>query len=112
MKAIYLKEATAEKLRPNSDSNFIRRMQQLADKEKEFTLSVFKDTGRLMNRLDFVKNFSFDSLNDNTDMVMTYIDGLYIEKLKDGTWYTQGVQDTDINVIEEILFNSIGGYDE
>lgn len=106
MKSIYLKEATAEKLRPKADHNYIRRMQQYADKEKEFTISVFKDTGRLLNRIDFVNNFNFEVLNDDTKSVMTYIGGAYIELLKDGTWYTHDKQDKDINVVEKFIFKN------
>lgn len=106
MKSIYLKEATAEKLRPKADHNYIRRMQQFADKEKEFTISVFKDTGRLLNRIDFVNNFNFEVLNDDTKNVMTYIGGAYIELLKDGTWYTHDKQDKDINVVEKFIFKN------
>ena len=44
MKSIYLKEATAEKLRSKADTNYIQRMQQLADKDEPLTLSVLKRT--------------------------------------------------------------------
>jgi hypothetical protein len=106
MKSIFLKEATAEKLRPKADHNYIRRMQQYADKEKEFNLSVFKDTGRLMTRPDFVSNFQFEVLHDDTKSIMAYIGGAYIELLKDGTWYTHDKQDKDINKVEQYIFDN------
>ena len=106
MKSIYLKEATAEKLRDKPDTYYIQRMQQYADKEKEFNISVFKDTGRLLNRIDFINNFQGDTLHDDTTNVMAYIGGAYIELLKDGTWYTHDKQDTDINEIEQYIFDN------
>ena len=106
MKSIYLKEATAEKLRAKPDTNYIQRMQQFADKEKEFDISVFKDTGRLLNRLDFVNNFQFEVLHDDTKSVMVYIGGAYIELLKDGVWFTHDKQDTDINEVEQYVFDN------
>ena len=106
MKSIYLKEATAEKLRAKPDTNYIQRMQQFADKEKEFTISVFKDTGRLLSRIDFVNNFKGEALHDDTTNVMVYIGGAYIELLKDGTWFTHDKQDTDINKVEQYVFDN------
>jgi len=106
MKSIYLKEATAEKLRPKPNHNYIQRMQQFADKEKEFTLSVFKDTGRLLSRIDFVNNFQGEALHDDTTNVMVYIGGAYIQLLKDGTWYKSDKQDKNINEVEKYVFEN------
>ena len=58
MKSIYLREVNQEKMRPFSDKGYIQRMQINADKEVKFTLGVFMDTGRLMNRSDYESNYN------------------------------------------------------
>jgi hypothetical protein len=59
-----------------------------------------------MTRPDFVLNFQFEVLHDDTKSIMAYIGGAYIELLKDGTWYTHDKQDKDINKVEQYIFDN------
>ncbi len=110
MKSIYLREANAEKMRYNADKGYIQRMQVNADKNLEFTISVFKDTGRMLSVRDYVNNFN-EVLEDNCRHVMRYIGGGYIQLMKDGSWLLDidGNKETDKEIfsLEEKLYNHI-----
>lgn len=108
MKSIYLKEANSEKLRHKSDRGYITRMHQYADKKTPFTLSVFKDTGRLTPVHLYKTNYPDVDLSADCNGVMIYICGTYIELLKDGTWILslgeKQSKSKDINRLEKKLF--------
>ncbi len=108
MKSIYLKEATAEKLRSKADTNYIQRMQQLADKDEPLTLSVFKDTGRLTPIELYKTHYPDIELHKDCNGVMVYICGTYIELMKDGVWILhlggEQIESKDIAQLESKLF--------
>ncbi len=110
MKSIYLREVNQEKMRPFSDKGYIQRMQINADKEVKFTLGVFMDTGRLMNRSDYESNYNTE-LRDDCLHVMSYISGGCIQLLKSGEWLLDinGEQHVtkNIKLLEEKLYNEI-----
>ncbi len=114
MKSIYLKEATAEKLRSKADTNYIQRMQQLADKDEPLTFSVFKDTGRLITKKDFFLNFEQKgTVSEDCTQVMMYIGNRYIQLLKNGDWWTVtetgDAVSTELPLLEEVVFNTYYG---
>jgi len=108
MKSIYLKEANSEKLRHKSDRGYITRMHQYADKKAPFTLSVFKDTGRLTPVHLYQTHYPDVDLHTDCNGVMVYICGTYIELMKDGTWILhlggEHIESKDINPLEKKLF--------
>jgi hypothetical protein len=110
MKSIYLREVNQEKMRPFSDKGYIQRMQINADKEVEFTISVFRDTGRLMSRSDYESNYNTE-LRDDCLHVMSYILSGCIQLLKSGEWLLDinGEQHVtkNIKLLEEKLYNEI-----
>jgi len=97
-------------MRPFSDKGYIQRMQINADKEVEFTISVFRDTGRLMSRSDYESNYNTE-LRDDCLHVMSYISGGCIQLLKSGEWLLDinGEQHVtkNIKLLEEKLYNEI-----
>ena len=105
MKSVYLLEATQEKMRPKPDTNYIQRMQQLADKDEEFTFSVSKDTGRLMRWYDYKDINPNVRLHDDCVDVMLYLGNAFIQLLKNGTWYTHDKQSKNIKDVEKHLFD-------
>ena len=110
MKSIYLEEANAEKLLKNADKGYIQRMHINADKKTELTLSVFKDTGRMLSISDYVRNFN-EVLEDDCRHVMRYISGGYIQLMKDGKWLLNINGEKEISKeiysLEEKLYNHI-----
>lgn len=106
MKSVYLLEATQEKMRPKPDTNYIQRMQQLADKDEEFTFSVFKDTGRLIRWYDYKQINPTAILHEDCVDVMIYIGNKCIQLLKNGTWYTPETQSKNIKDVEKHLFDA------
>jgi len=92
MKSIYLKEASAEKLRPTHEKGYIQRMQNLAEKDEPFTLAVFQNTGRIMTRFDYEKdqgNFCGHEIQEDTKSIILYINCTIIECNFDGIWTLQ-----------------------
>lgn len=84
---IFKTEAEAERLRPKPDRNYIRRLLNYADNQKPLSISVFKDTGRLVTRQEYQKWFKDVQLHKDCVAVMCYIGGLKIEMLENGRWY-------------------------
>lgn len=117
MKSIFLKEALAEKLLPKPHNGYIQRMNILADKGETLTLPVFKDTGRMILRDEFIDRYDV-GVHDDCKHVMVYITGSHIELLSDGTWYLEIGNEVkennhDINVLEEVLYTWVKKhYDE
>jgi hypothetical protein len=117
MKSIYLREVNQEKMRPVSDKGYIQRMQINADKKLEFTIGVFRDTGRLTSRSDYESNYNTE-LRDDCLHVMSYISGGCIQLLKSGEWLLDinGEKQVtkNIKLLEEKLYNYIARdkYDE
>tara|TARA_R100001443_G_scaffold114946_1_gene131771 strand:+ start:2231 stop:2581 length:351 start_codon:yes stop_codon:yes gene_type:complete len=108
MKSIYLKEANSEKLRHKSDRGYITRMHQLSDNKTPFTLSVFKDTGRLTPIELYKTHYPDIELHKDCNGVMVYICGTYIELMKDGVWILhlggEQIESKDITQLESKLF--------
>lgn len=111
MKSIYLKEATAEKLRPTNEKGYIQRMQRLAEKEAPFTFGVFKDTGRVFVREDYEKtygDFCGHNLQEDTITVIVYINCTIIECNKEDVWSVSLGRDiytnNNVEVIEKHLY--------
>ena len=111
MKAIYLKEASAEKMRPNPHKGYIQRLQRMADKEKPLTFGVFKDTGTIYSRRDYEKdngNFCGHQLLDDTATIIVYIGCTIIECNKNSEWSVQIGQDVhkskDVEEVEKKLY--------
>jgi hypothetical protein len=105
MKSIYLQEAVAEKMRPISDSNYVKRMHIMADREKVLSFSVFKDTGRLMDVKQFEECYG-EKAHQDALHVMTYIGGVYVQLLKNGTWWTEEKEHTNLLVVEQKLYKN------
>ena len=105
MKSIYLKEANSEKLRHKSDRGYITRMHQYADKNTPFTLSVFKDTGRLTPVHLYRTHYPDTELSPECNGVMVYLCGTYIQLMKDGSWILnlagRNSKSKDINRVEK-----------
>lgn len=108
MKSIYLMEATAEKLRPKPDREYINRLQQ---EERDLTLSVFKDTGRLMWLSTFNEKYPDQTIHEECEHVMVYMLGTNIQALKSGSWCLYLGDEMSvcesIEPLEEALFESI-----
>lgn len=109
MKTIYKKQILAEKLRKNVNTGMIQRLQRLQDKDEPITRSVFNDTAQLVTSGYFQENYD-GTLNIDTQTVMTYLDGEYIESLKTGEWITTigglPFKDKDFKIVEENLWNN------
>tara|TARA_Y100001973_G_C5205664_1_gene341347 strand:+ start:178 stop:528 length:351 start_codon:yes stop_codon:yes gene_type:complete len=113
MKSIYLKEANSEKLRHKPDRGYITRMHHYADKQNPFTLSVFKDTGRLTPVKLYQTHYPDVELHTECTGVMVYIGGAYIELMKSGRWILhlggEHIESKDINSLEKKLFDWLKG---
>ena len=112
MKALYLKEASLEKMRPNSHKGYIQRLHRYADDNKEMTLSVFKDTGMIYLRNDYLKdnaNFCEAELNADTKTIIVYIGCNIIECNSENIWSAnvngETVSNKDLKVVEEKVYN-------
>lgn len=109
MKSIYQKQILAEKMRANVNSGMVQRLQILQDKDELISRGVFNDTAQLVTSDYFKKNYD-GSLNKDSQTVMTYLDGKYIESLKTGEWITTigglPFKSKDFKAVEEELWNS------
>jgi len=109
MKKVLLREVLDEKMRTKPDTHYIQRLQKAVDSETEFTLSVFKDTGRLMWVNQFDADYPDQTIHEDCTDVMVYIGGLNIQMLKSGAWFLYLGQDEyyndEIFPLEKILFD-------
>ena len=109
MISIYENQIIEEMLRKNVNASLIQKLQQLQDKEQAIDRSVFNDTAYLVTSDYFRKNY-IGSINDNSQTVMVYLDGNYIESLKTGEWITtiDGLpfKDRNFKIVEEELWNN------
>jgi len=106
---IFKQEVKAEELRPKPDRNYIRRLLRYADSKKSLSMSVFKDTGRLVVPSEYLSWYKDATLREDCVAVMSYIGGLKIEMLEDGKWYLDyGKKDQmiseNIKMLEQDLY--------
>ena len=108
---IFKTEVEAEKLRPKPDRHYISRLLRYADDEKPLSISVFKDTGRLLTREEYENWFKDVPLHKECVAVMCYIGGLKIEMLESGNWYLNyrekdQMETRDFKMLESDLYST------
>ena len=59
--SLLLRDVVIEKLQKKSDTNYIQRVQALAD-DKKVTITKWRNTGRIMNRKDYLDHFHKEDL--------------------------------------------------
>ncbi len=96
-------EILFQKLKTRPNRKFIRRLQNLVDKKRELTFKEFVDFGRYIPRENFVVNYNIinESLHPDCTYIIVYLGGLYIQALKDNTFYVK-TEEGDFNS-EELL---------
>lgn len=124
---IIFKEILFQKLKTKPNRKFIRRLQTYVDKTDEMTLDDFQSFGRFIPRERFLDsqteflakiiNSNYTSiysseephfLRDDCTDVVVYLGGLYIQALKNNTFYKQvgedSVQSDNIKDVEEFYW--------
>ena len=117
---IIFKEILFQKLKEKPNRKFIRRLQNYVDNTDEMTLEDFQSFGRFMSRWKFLdeimilsefrsKNLNQRILLPDCSDVLVYLDGFYIQVLKDNTFYKrigdEEMQSKDITEVEEFYWN-------
>lgn len=118
--SLLLQEIRKEKLRKSPELGYIQRLQQMHDKSKEgrISFSNFVSTGRIYPKVGYLKKYQAqdDSLHNNTQMVITYMMGIKVDMLFDGTYHvsipaekghTQNICEHSVSLLEKMLYEKL-----